>query len=157
MTTLPFITPLTPPQLREAGVPEPWSFGLQDRVRFGELDVLAHVNNAAYLAWFENFRIQYFKEYGVDSYAGALPRIVLRQIELEFLSEVKLHDIYVVTGRTVRFRNVSWQMEYSVWVGGKQTTRGGAVLVNLDQNGAKSPLPDSWKDAFRTRDGAAQA
>ena len=41
---LPYITPLTPVELREAGIPEPWAFGLQDRVRFNEIDMLGHVN-----------------------------------------------------------------------------------------------------------------
>ena len=154
---LPFITPLTPENLRQAGIPAPWAFGLQDQVRFGELDALAHVNNGAYLGWFENFRIHYFREYGVDEYRGVFPRIVLRQIGLEFLSEVRLHDIYIVTGRTVSFRRTSWAMEYAVWVDGVMTTKGSAVLVNLDQNGAKSALPPAWTAKFVERDGAVQA
>lgn len=157
MTTLPFGTPLTPSQLRTADIPAPWAFGLQDQVRFGELDVLAHVNNAAYLAWFENVRIHYFREYRVNDYAGALPRIVLRSVGLEFLAEVKLHDVYIVTARTVSYRTTSWVMEFGVWTGGRMTTTGSAVLVNLDASGAKEPLPALWKTAFRDRDGAEGA
>ncbi|MEL6608226.1 MAG: thioesterase family protein [Pseudomonadota bacterium] len=155
MTT--FLTPLPISDLRDAGVPDPFTFGQRDRVRFGELDVLGHVNNAAYLAWFENFRIHYFRDYGVSEYRGTPPRIVLRNIGLEFLSEVLLNDEYIVAGRTRSYRTTSFEMEYVVVIGQRITTRGSAVIVNLDQAGAKQPLPDAWKDAFRTRDGARQA
>ncbi|MEM6478237.1 MAG: thioesterase family protein [Pseudomonadota bacterium] len=155
---LPFLTPLGSDDLRAAGVPAPFAFGLKDQVRFGELDVLAHVNNAAYLAWFENLRIHYFRAYGINEYrADVLPRIVLRNVGLEFVEEVRLHDIYVVAGRTVSFRRTSWAMEYGVWIDGTLVTKGDAVLVNLDQSGVKVPLPAHWKAAFRDRDGAQQA
>jgi len=58
---IPFLTPLDVAQLRASHIPEPWSYGIADRVRFGEIDVLGHVNNAAYLRWFENLRIQYLR------------------------------------------------------------------------------------------------
>lgn len=60
VTDLPFLTPLSPEQLRAAGVPDGWSFGMADIVRFHELDALNHVNNVAYFRWFETLRIPYF-------------------------------------------------------------------------------------------------
>ena len=152
----PFLTPLTIEELRSENVPSPWNFGMKDRVRFGELDVLNHVNNAAYLRWFENFRIQYFRDYGVSDYTHTRPRIVLRNIGLEFLGEVLLNDEYIVTGRTLSLRTSSWSMEYGVWIAGQMRTRGTAVLVLLNDNGVKTPLPQTWRDAFVTRDGAEQ-
>ena len=152
----PFLTPLGPEQLRAEAIPEPWAFGMKDRVRFGELDVLNHVNNAAYLRWLENFRIQYFRDYQVSDYGAERPRIVLRNIGLEFVSEVLLNDEYIITGRTVSVRTSSWAMEYGIWVSGRLTTRGSAVLVLLDDTGTKRPLPDSWRVAFQSRDGAEQ-
>lgn len=129
---------------------------MKDRVRFGELDVLNHVNNAAYLRWFENFRIQYFKAYGISDYGKERPRIVLRNIGLEFLGEVLLNDEYIVTGRTVSMRRTSWAMQYGVWVNGRQTTGGNAVLVLLNANGEKIALPEAWRASFTSRDGAEQ-
>ena len=152
----PFLTPLPLETLRAAGVPAPFRFGMADRVRFGELDVLGHVNNAAYLAWFENFRIHYFRDYGVADYSGAPPRIVLRSVGLEFLSEVLLNQTYIVTGRTVSYRTTSFAMEYGVWINGRLTTKGSAVIVNLDHSGNKQPLPPKWIEGFQKIDGAEQ-
>ncbi|MEJ6398771.1 acyl-CoA thioesterase [Yoonia sp. 208BN28-4] len=151
-----FLTPLDAPALREAGIEAPWSFGMADRVRFGEIDVLAHVNNAAYLRWFENLRIHYFRDYGVHDYTGTPPKIVLRNIGLDFKAEVKLNDDYVLTGRTVEVRNSSFTMHYGVYVGGKLTTAGHAVIVMLEQDNTKRPLPGDLRQRFIERDGAVQ-
>lgn len=153
---LPYLTPLTVEQLRSSGVPEPWTFGLMDRVRFGELDVLAHVNNAVYLRWFENLRISYFRTYGDEMERGTRPKIVLRNIGLDFKAEVKLGDDYILTGRTVELRNSSFTMQYGVYVRGTLTTTGHAVIVCLSPENKKIPLPDNWRQKFIDRDGAVQ-
>lgn len=154
--TLPFLTPLSTEQLRAHDVPAPWTFGMADRVRFGEIDVLGHVNNAAYLRWFENLRIHYFGDYGVASYDGIPPKIVLRNISLDFKAEVKLNDTYILTGRTVEMRSTSFTMHYGVYVGGILTTTGTAVIVNLNQDNTKRPLADCLRETFVTRDGTVQ-
>ncbi len=153
----PYLTALTIPQLRDAQVPAPWTFGFADRVRFGELDVLGHVNNAAYLRWFENLRIHYFRDYGVSAYEGTPPKIVLRNIGLDFKAEVKLNDTYIVTGRTVEMRSSSFTMHYGVWVAGKLTTTGHAVIVALNDDNTKRALSEDLKATFHTKDGAIQA
>lgn len=154
---LPYLTPLSADQLRAHNVPEPWSFGMADRVRFGEIDVLGHVNNAAYLRWFENLRIHYFDAYGVADYSGTPPKIVLRNIGLDFKAEVKLNDTYILTGRTVEMRSSSFTMHYGVYVRGVLTTTGHAVIVNLNTDNSKRPLSDTLRQTFVARDGTAQA
>ena len=154
---IPFLTPLDVDTLRAQGVSEPWGFGLADRVRFGELDVLGHVNNTAYLAWLENLRIHYFRDYGLHDYSGTPPKIVLRNIGLDFKSEVKLNETYIVTGRTVEMRNSSFTMHYGVWVAGKLTTTGHAIIVMLNADNVKQPLSDKLRATFIARDGAVQA
>ena len=130
---------------------------MADRVRFGEIDVLGHVNNAAYLNWFENLRIHYFRDYGVADYNDTPPKIVLRNISLDFKAEVKLNDIYILTGRTVEMRNSSFTMHYGVYVSGKLTTTGSAVIVNLSAENEKLPLSHTLRTTFATRDKAVQA
>ncbi|MEM9350631.1 MAG: acyl-CoA thioesterase, partial [Pseudomonadota bacterium] len=128
---IPLQTPLRTETLREQGIPEPWSFGIADKVRFGELDVLAHANNAAYLSWFENFRISYFKDYGFADYTGEFPRLVLRQIGVDFLAELSLNETYIITGRTSSLRTTSFRMDYALFSGGTLRATGWAVLVLL--------------------------
>ncbi len=152
---LPFLTALSPEDLRAQGIGAPWTFGVADRVRFGELDVLGHVNNTVYLRWFENLRIRYFETYGAD--ASSRPKIVLRNVGLDFAAEVKLGDDYILTGRTVELRKTSFTMHYAVFVRGQQTTTGHAVIVCLTPDNLKMPIPDEWRAKFIEMDGAVQA
>ena len=154
--TLPFLTPLTHAQLRQANVPASWTFGMRDRVRFGEIDVLGHVNNAAYLPWFENLRIHYFKSYGVADYSDTPPRIVLRNIGIDFKAEVLMNDEYVLTGRTVEMRSSSFTMHFGVYVRGVLTTTSHAVIVLLNPDNSKRALPDTLRETFISRDSTVQ-
>ena len=54
---MPFHTPLTAEQQASAGINPAKPLALRDKVRFSELDVLNHVNNARYIEWFERLRI----------------------------------------------------------------------------------------------------
>ena len=153
--TLPFLTPLSTDTLRDLGIPEPWGYGIADRVRFGEIDALGHVNNTAYLGWFETFRIHYFREYAINDYKGMPPRIVLRRTSCDYLQEMKLNEDYIITGRTSEMRNTSFTMDYAVWSGGSLRATAQAVIVTLDEAG-KIPLPDGLRETFKSRDGAVQ-
>lgn len=157
MSNLLYHTPLSQSSLRDLGIPEPWRYGVADRTRFGELDALAHVSNVVYLRWFESFRVQYLRDYGLTDYATATgPRMVLRQVQVDYLAEMKLSEDYVVTGRTASLRQNSCQMNYAVWSGTLRAT-GSAVLVFLNADGTKRPVPDELRRNMIARDGAEQA
>ncbi|MEM7470210.1 MAG: thioesterase family protein [Pseudomonadota bacterium] len=151
-------TPLDPAELRAFNIPEPWNYGTADRVRFGEIDALNHVNHTAYLRWFETFRINYFRDYGISNYGPDSPRIVLKSVAAEFIKEMIVAQDYVVTGRTLSFRNVSWVMEYCVWTDQGLQATGSSVLVQLDpETGAKLPLSEAVRETLIARDGATNA
>ena len=154
--SLPFLTALNADDLQGAGIPAPWGFGYADKVRYGEIDMLHHVNNGVYLKWFENLRVRYFVERGIWKMGGNQPRVVVRNASLHFRTEVKLGDDYILTARTTKMGNTSFTMEYGVWVNGQLTTTGDAVLVTIDDNGGKCALPDHVKQVFSTLDGAVQ-
>ncbi|SEP91717.1 acyl-CoA thioester hydrolase [Loktanella sp. DSM 29012] len=153
MTDLPFLTPLNADQLRAAGIPEPWRFGMADQVRFGEIDALQHVNNAVYLKWFENLRILYFQQFSLWHQRENRPKFVLRAVDLDYRSEVKLTDRYILTGRTMKMGTSSFTMEYGVWVGDRLTTTSHAVLVMLNPDNTKAALPESLRTELREIDG----
>ncbi len=151
-------TPLPIDDLRSFGIPSPWSYGTADRVRFGEIDALNHVNHTAYLRWFETFRITYFRDYGISNYDANSPRIVLKSIAAEFIKEMVVSQDYIVTGRTTTFRNTSWVMEYGVWTDQGLQATGQSVLVQLDPtSGTKRPLSDAVRQTFIARDQASAA
>jgi len=152
----PFLTPLNGPALREAGIPEPWTFGMADRVRFGEIDALQHVNNVAYLRWYETLRIEYLENYKIYELAGPDPKLVVKSASLDFKAEVMRGAPYINVTRTAQMRNTSFTMEYATFVDGKLTTTGTALIVVLNQDNTKRPLSDALRQSFLSRDGTEQ-
>ncbi|WP_432450210.1 acyl-CoA thioesterase [Aliiroseovarius marinus] len=155
---IPLVTPLNSAQLRSVGVPQGWQYGIADRVRFHELDALNHVNNVAYLRWFESLRIPYFSDHKLTSYNGEDdPQVVLATNSARYFKPMFLNENYVVTGRTTSFRNSSFVMEYGCFVGGELRCLGESVIVTLEQDGVtKRPLSDEVIEALRA-DGATKA
>lgn len=152
----PFLTPLDTPSLRAAGIPDPWTFGMADRVRFGEIDALNHVNNVVYLRWYETLRVIYLEHYGIYNDAGPDPKFVVKTVGLDYKAEVMRGAPYINVARTVAMRNTSFSMEYATFVSGKITTTGTAVVVVLNADNTKRPLTDALRNTFVTRDGAVQ-
>ncbi len=150
-----FLTPLDRNDLAAQGIDPPWTYGIADRVRFYELDALNHVNNVAYLRWFETLRISYFRDYGLSNYTVEDPQFVVIQNSARYLAPCYLNEAYIVTGRTVAYRASAFRMEYGVFVGGALKCTGEAVLVCLERDGkTKRPLTDEMIATMQTRDGA---
>ncbi len=156
---LDYHTPIGASDLRALGIPEPWTFGLADRVRFAEIDALGHVNNTAYLTWFESFRLPYLKEREVTDYGPDSPRLVLKRASVDYRAEMFNGMDYVVTGRTRAFRTTSFTMEFAVWLpdpaGARCMATGNAIIVLLNRKGlGRYPIPDPGRRAFIEIDGA---
>jgi len=146
-------------ELRAVGIPAPWRFGLADRVRFAEIDALGHVNNTAYLTWFESFRPPYLGARGVTDYGPASPRLVLKRATVDYRAEMFQGMDYVVTGRTCAFRRTSFTMEFAVWLpdpaGAVCTATGEAIVVLLNRDApGRYPIPEAGRRAFTQEDGA---
>ena len=153
--TVPFHTPLSAAQQTGFGLPEPAPLALADKVKFSELDPLDHVNNVAYISWFENTRIRYFNDWDISHYRDGDPRIVIRRIEVDYLAEMRLHDVYVVTARCSAFRTTSFTLDHEVWCGSTRTARARAVLVLLTPDGrTRLPIPEPVRRRFEATDGA---
>ena len=150
----PYLSPLGPDDLRTAGIPEPWNYGIHDRVRFGEIDVLGHVNNSVYLKWLETLRVNYFRDL-VSPTVKERQTIVLRNVGLDFAAEIKPDESYILTGRTVEMRRTSFTQHYAIWVDGKVRSTGHAVVVTVE-NGAKAPIADDLRAALVAIDAPEQ-
>ena len=150
-----YLTNLPLDTLRAMGIPEPWSFGQQDRVRFYELDALGHVNNAVYLRWFETVRVHWFADYDISHYRPEDATYVIRALTCDYHAPLFLNDSYVVTARCESFRRTSFKKRYAVWSGGELKVEGTAVIVTTDKTGTvKIPLTEAMRDVVQRRDGA---
>jgi len=156
--TLPFHTPLSAAQQRQAGLDAPQPLAVADQVRFSELDVLNHVNNAVYMSWFESLRIRYTQLWGISTYTGAPddPRIVLHSAAIRYVQELKMGEDYIATCRCTQFRTTSYSVAQQLWAGGTLRATFEAVLVLLEPDGNdKRPIPEAVRAKFVAVDGAA--
>jgi acyl-CoA thioester hydrolase len=156
---LSYHAPIDATGLRALGIPAPWGFGLADRVRFAEIDALGHVNNTAYLTWFESFRLPYLEARKVTDYGPHSPRLVVKRASVDYRAEMFNGMDYVVTGRTRAFRTTSFTMEFAVWLpdpdGATCTATGDAIIVLLNRDApGRHPIPDAGRTAFIKHDGA---
>lgn len=89
-------------------------------VRYGDIDMLRHVNNAKYLTYLEQARIKYLFEVVKWDGTGQL-NLILARAELDFKVPVFLPDRLVVYGRVSRLGNKSFDMDYLLVKHGLQT------------------------------------
>jgi acyl-CoA thioester hydrolase len=81
-------------------------------IRYGDIDMLQHVNNAAYLAYLEEARIAYAKEVmGWDGQWNTLDMIVAK-ITVEYKTPLFLGDRLYLYTRCSRIGNKSFELEY---------------------------------------------
>ena len=149
--TPPFLTDLDADALGRAGA-DGWPFGYLDRVRFGELDALGHVNNVAYLRWFETVRVRYLDAYGY--FHGTESQSVVRHVSCDYLAPIFGTPPVLLTGRTTLVKASSFVMEYACFADGLRAT-GTAVVISLGPDGrTRRDIPDEIRDRMVTRDGA---
>lgn len=148
-------TPLSDAEQRAQGLSDPQPLALADRVRYSEIDMLNHVNNKAYVEWFETLRTEHFFRLCLPFYNGLYePRTVLRNAEIHYVKEMVAGQSYIATARVSTFRNTSYSVEQSIWCDGLCATMSG-VLVMLHPDGSgRDPLPEALKQYFVEIEGA---
>lgn len=149
--------PLTRDEQAKFGIIHPAPLAMADQVRFSELDVLNHVNNAVYMQWFERVRVKYTQINGLARSfgAGPGPRIVIRSASIHYIQEMVLDEDYVVTCACTAFRTTSFSMHQELWSGGTLRATLDCVLVLLQPDGSgRFPIPDVVRAHFLNNDGA---
>lgn len=144
--------------LRAAGIPEPWTLGRADRVRYHEIDALNHVNNTSYATWFETFRVAYLARYKLAYSGEASPVTVVKRMCLDYRKPLFLDQDYVVTGRTASLRRTSFVMDYAVFTEGELAATGDALMVLLEADGeTRRAIPEDLRRRMIEEDGAVAA
>jgi acyl-CoA thioester hydrolase len=153
-----YLTPLTAQEQTAQGLPEPQPLAMADRVRFSELDNQNHVNNKAYMDWFERVRIEHLNRVIVPRYApGPAPRVALHSAFIRYRKEMLADEAYIATARVAAFRTSSFTLEQQIWSGDlRATLRAVMVMLRPDGSGARYPLPEALCAYFTAQEGAAR-
>ncbi len=113
----------------------------RERVRFRDCDSLGHVNNAVYLTYLEEARVDLRNEFGFD-----WTQMILARCEIDFRDQVSVGEVVEVTMWPTRVGNKSFDLGYELKVGDRIVAEAKTVLVAFDyERGESVPLPDDWR------------
>lgn len=128
-------------------------------VHWGDMDALAHVNNARYFTWFESARIALFERVGLVAVGTPAVGPILASTRCDFLAPVRYPAELVAGTRIERLGNTSFTMGYGVAHRAQPerlVARGEGVVVLIDYtSGAKVPIPDDLRARLATLGPAA--
>jgi acyl-CoA thioester hydrolase len=121
-------------------------------VRYGDLDPQGHVNNASYLTYFEQARINYIAHLGLWTSNSFIDiGIILADAHLNFRKAVVFGQPVRVGVRVAHLGTKSLRMEYSLQdsADGAELANGSTILVTFDyRTGNTIPVPEHWRRAI---------
>jgi acyl-CoA thioester hydrolase len=126
-------------------------------VRYGDLDPQGHVNNAAFLTYLEQARVNYILQLGLwdgKSFLGI--GFILARVELDYRAPILMTDEVEVGVRVSRVGTKSLDMEYLIRESntGRVFAEGKTVQVAYDyQKKATIPFNENWRKAIQQFEG----
>ena len=130
-------------------------------VRYGDLDPQGHLNNAKYLTYFEQARVQYFAALGLFPKDQSFMDIgvIVADIHIKYEAPVLLGASIKVGVRTVNIGNKSITMEEAVQeeAGPQVYATGIVILVAYDYHTRKTiRVPEEWRQRLTDFEGTKQ-
>ena len=128
------------------------SFVHVERVRFGDLDAMRHLNNVVFLRYFETARISYLRRLMPD-HDPAHPEsgdfgLIFAECHIDYRATVHYDEPVAIACSIADVRRSSFRVTFEMKVGDRLAAEGWGALVGFDYAAQKSqPLPD----ALRTR------
>jgi acyl-CoA thioester hydrolase len=122
---------------------------IQVPIAWGDMDAFGHVNNTVYFRLFEDARIRFFEEVGIDHRApGAGCAPILATTQCQFRFPMSYPDTARVETGIAQIGRSSFTMRYVVYSvrHDRLAAEGDGVLVWYDYQAQKSaPLPEALR------------
>ena len=134
-----------------------WAFSHVDAVRFGDLDAMRHLNNVAFLQFFESARIAYITTV-VPSHRPTEPEgdwgLIFAECHINYRSPAFFAETIRTHVRPARLRRSSVRIEFLMTseADGRVLAEGWDALVGYDYvAGAACPLPEVLTATLRAQ------
>jgi acyl-CoA thioester hydrolase len=125
-----------------------WPVTIELPVQWGDMDAFGHVNNVAYLRWFESARIAYFERAGILTGMPDLGPILARQ-EIDYRLPLRYPDRLLVSATVSKLGGTSLTMSLRLRSQKHEraiAAEGVAVIVHFDYRaGRKVALPEDLR------------
>jgi acyl-CoA thioester hydrolase len=122
-------------------------FNITVTPRFGDMDILGHINNTVPVVWFELARNPLFK---IFDPAMRLTResfsLIMAHTDYDYIDPLYLqYDVEIRTWIS-RIGNKSFTVYHEAWQQGRRCVKGNAVIVHYDFSiGTSTPIPEDKK------------
>lgn len=125
------------------------------QLRFADIDMLKHVNNARFATFMEIARIAFFNDVIASRHDWTKVGLIVARLETDFREPVFFHEKLYVDSYVSHMGNKSMTIDYNfVTLSEKGETlkaTGRSVMVSFDYRENKSiPVPQEWKDALES-------
>ena len=124
-----------------------------ERVRFGDLDAMRHLNNVVFLRYFETARIAFMREL-LPAHDPSAPEsdpsgLIFAQCHIDYRSPVRFDEELRVVTRIGEIRRSSFQIRFEMRVGDRLAAEGYGWLVGFDYVAQKAaPLPEALREVL---------
>jgi acyl-CoA thioester hydrolase len=129
-----------------------WAYCHVDRVRFGDLDAMRHVNNVAFLTFFEDARIQYIKGLlGDDPVTRGDFGFIFAECKVNYRAPAFFDEEIRTCVRPAEVKRSSIRLDFAMHALGDERllAEGYGVLVGYDYAAGRAmPLPEPVRSAL---------
>jgi len=123
------------------------------QVRFNDVDMMGHVNNAVYQNYFDYGKVKYFNEVLGEDVDWQENGLVLAKITVEYFTPILLNENICIRSKIIRIGNKSMDMLQEIFdsESGETKSTGLSVMVGYNFNSKSTVLiPIVWKQSFRS-------
>jgi acyl-CoA thioester hydrolase len=130
--------------------PPPGSFSTVQRVRFGDLDAMQHMNNVEFLRYFETARIDYLRQLSPDHAPTARRRFgfIFAECHIAYRAPAFFDDAIRTYVWPSEMKRSSLTLAFEMRVDGddRLVAEGWGTLVGYDYEAGRSqPIPDELR------------
>ena len=130
-----------------------WAYTHTERIRFGDLDAMRHLNNVVFLRYFETARINYlnslFDTHDPVNRDGGFG-FIFASCHIDYRSPGHFDEDVAIRVRPADIGTKSLKLEFDMRVGERLLAEGYGVLVGYDYESQSSAvLPEALKARLR--------
>jgi len=138
----------------------PEAFVHRERVRFGDLDAMRHLNNVVFLRYFESARIAYISELSPEHSPSNPERgsygLIFAEGHINYRSPVHFDEELAVHCSIVEVRRSALRMDFEMRVADRLAAEGYGWLVGFDYEAQTAiSLPDPLRARLEGAMGAS--
>ena len=125
------------------------------KVRFGDCDMFGHLNNAKYITYLEQARVDYFRDFPGINFQAPQEKVnhsmILAEVTCSYKSPAFMDETLLVKVRTSELKRSSFIMEYELVEENTErlVATGRTVGVMYDYKAKKSvAIPEEFRKKF---------